>query len=89
MVDKNSLPIRTVEMSGLRKLLETFDPRHKIPSQRYFSRTALPALYSKVRYNVHRTKRSQSFFSYKLSVVSEGLLPFVNYTVHLVKEGKL
>ena len=36
----------TVEKQGFKKLVATFDSRYELPSRTYFSRTALPELYS-------------------------------------------
>ncbi len=39
----------TVKTPGFRKVVETLDSRHELPSRSYFSRTALPDLYTQVK----------------------------------------
>ena len=48
-IAKDMLPIYTVEKPGFRKMLERFNPCYSLPSRRYFSRIAIPALYNEVR----------------------------------------
>ena len=51
-IAKDSLPVYTVEKSGFKQLMKTFDARYQLPSRSYFSRTAIPALYESVRERV-------------------------------------
>uniref|UniRef100_A0A1X7V255 BED-type domain-containing protein n=1 Tax=Amphimedon queenslandica TaxID=400682 RepID=A0A1X7V255_AMPQE len=44
-VRKDMLPIYTVEKNGFRDMLKSFDPRYELPSRKYFSQVAIPALY--------------------------------------------
>ena len=57
-----SASIYAVEKPGFKKLVEAFDSRYEIPSRSYFSRTALPALYAKVRDNVKTDLATVSHF---------------------------
>ena len=43
-ISKDMLPIYTTEKDGFRRLIETLDPRYDIPSGKYMSGTAIPAL---------------------------------------------
>ena len=43
------LPVYTVEKSGLKQMLNKFNPRYDVPSRNHFSRVAIPALYSEVK----------------------------------------
>lgn len=54
-IAKDSQPLYTVEKPGFNQLIKTFDKRYELPSRSYFSRTALPALYAKVRDDVKLT----------------------------------
>ena len=46
------LPIYTTEKKGFRNLVLTLDPKYEMPSAKYFSNTAIPALYEKTRERV-------------------------------------
>ena len=46
---KDMLPAYTVEKSGFKQMLSKFNPRYDVPSRNYFSRVAIPALYSEVK----------------------------------------
>ena len=39
---KDSLPLYSVEKPGFRRMVHTFDPQFELPSQKYFSKTAIP-----------------------------------------------
>lgn len=45
-ITKDMLPIYTVEKPGFKQLLTKFDSRYQLPSRNYFSRTAIPGLYT-------------------------------------------
>ena len=45
-------PIYTTEKVGFRRLVETLDPRYEMPSAKYFSNTAILALFEKTRERV-------------------------------------
>ena len=44
--------LHTVEKEGFKMLLKSFDLKYEVPSRKYFSQTALPALYAKIREEV-------------------------------------
>ena len=46
---KDMMPIYSVQKEGFRQLLATFDPQYELPSQKYFSNTAIPKLYGDSR----------------------------------------
>ena len=62
-IAKDSLPVYTVEKSGLKRLMKTFDARYQLPSRSYFSRTAIPVLYESVRERVKQNLDEVVFFS--------------------------
>ena len=90
-IAKDSLPIFTVEKSGFKRLMRTFDPRYELPSRSYFSRTAIPALYESVRERVKQDLAEVFFFSATTDLWSSiGMRPYMSYTVHyLTDEWKL
>ena len=44
-ISKDVLPVYVVEKEGFRQLVETLDPRYEMPSAKYFSKAAIPALF--------------------------------------------
>ena len=46
---KDMLPAYTVKKSGFKQMLSKFNPRYDVPMRNYFSRVAIPGLYSKVK----------------------------------------
>lgn len=51
-IAKDSLPIHTVTKNGFKDMIKKFDSRYEVPSATYFSRTAIPALYSNIKERV-------------------------------------
>ena len=86
-IAKDSLPIYTVEKSGFKRLLRTFDARYELPSRSYFSRTAIPALYESVRERVKQDLDKVFFFSATTDLWSSiGMRPYLSYTVHYITD---
>lgn len=82
---KDMIPIYTVEKPGFRKLLAAFDSRYDLPSRNYFSRTAIPTFFAKVRETVKREVREADFYSSTTDMwSSRGLFPYMSYTVHFI-----
>lgn len=85
---KDMMPIYSIEKPGFKKMLQTFDSRYELPSRKYFTNTALPQLYSKVRETVVNELQSAKFYSSTTDMwSSEGLLPYISYTVHFVNSS--
>ena len=79
------MPIYTVEKAGFKNLLAAFDGRYDLPSRKYFSNTAIPALYNKVRESVECEVQKAEFYSATTDLwSSRGLLPYMSYTVHFI-----
>jgi len=73
------LPLHTVDKPGFRKMLQCFDSRYELPTHKYFTQTAIPTLYSRVRDTVEQELRyscTADMWS------SRGLIPYMSYTVH-------
>jgi len=58
------LPIYTSEKEGFHRLVDTLDPRYEIPSAKYFSNVAIPALYEKTRERVAAEITSAHYYIY-------------------------
>ena len=84
---KDMVPEYTVEKPGFRAMLETFNPRYDLPSRNYFSRVAIPSLYSEVKNNLQQKIDNQHLTFYAgttdlwSSITSE---PYLSYTVHFI-----
>ena len=81
------LPAYTVEKSGFKQMLSKFNPRYDVPSHNYFSRVAVPALYSEVKSELEQQINDQHFV-YRAgttdlwsSITSE---PYLSYTIHCI-----
>lgn len=85
---KDMMPIYSVEKPGFKKMLETFDSRYEIPSRKYFTNTAIPSLYSKVHDTVANEVKLAEFYSSTTDMwSSQGLLPYISYTVHFINSS--
>ena len=85
---KDTMPIYSVEKPGFQQLLKEFDPLYVLPSRKYFSNTAIPALYAKTREKVVSEVGQAQFFSATTdlwsSVTTE---PYISYTVHFMGDN--
>ena len=88
---KDILPFYSVEKQGFKRMIASFDERYELPSRKYFSRTAIPALYNLTREAVAVEVQQAEFFSATTDLwSSEGLRLYMSYTVHYInKEWKL
>ncbi len=50
-----------VEMSSFKEILTTFDKQYTLPGRKYFSKTAIPNLYNKVRAEVTKEQEAAGF----------------------------
>ncbi len=84
---KDSHAIYMVEKSGFRRLMKTLDSRYEVPSRSYFSKTAIPQLYSAT---VDKVKGELSTISYFSSTTdlwsSHGMVPYMSYTIHFIDD---
>ena len=84
---RDGQPMYTVEKSGFRKMLKTFDAKYQLPSRKYFSETAIPRLYSSVREKVIEELSSVEYFSGTTDLWSSvGLKPYISYTIHFIDD---
>ena len=86
------LPLYSVEKQGFKRMIASFDERYELPSRKYFSRMAIPALYNFTREAVAVEVQQAEFFSATTDLWSrEGLRLYnMSYTVHYInKEWKL
>ena len=82
---KDMLPLYSVEKQGFKRMIASFDERYELPSRKYFSRTAITALYNLTREAVAVEVQQAEFFSATTDLwSSEGLRPYMSYTVHYI-----
>ena len=89
-ISKDMLPIYTTEKEGFRRLVETLDPRYEMPSAKYFSNTAIPALFEKTREKVVGEITSAKYFSATTDMWSSSTMePYLSYSVHFIDDWVL
>ena len=84
---KDSQPEYAIEKPGFKRMLKAFAPRYELPGRNYFSRTAIPTLFSETYDKLKRTFSSTevSFFSATTDLwTSCAKDPFLSYTVHYI-----
>ena len=86
-IAKDTMPVYSVEKPGFRQMLAQFDRRYELPSRKYFSQVAIPALYAKVRDKVDNELLGLKYYSATTDLLSsKGLLPYISYTIHWVDD---
>ena len=84
-ISKDMLPIYTTEKDGFRRLIETLDPRYDIPSAKYMSSTAIPALYEKIREQVASDITNAKYFAATTDMWSSSTMePYLSYSIHFI-----
>ena len=84
-LSKDSLPIYTVDKLGFRHLLEKMDPQYDLPSSKYLSKVAIPALYEETRQKLESDLKEVGFFSATTDIWSSITgEPYISYTVHYI-----
>ncbi|XP_019206021.1 zinc finger BED domain-containing protein 1-like [Oreochromis niloticus] len=88
---RDMMPVQSVEREGFKKMLKTFEPRYKLPTKKYFSKVALPALYEEIRTEVSNALSSVEFFASTTDMWSSRTSdPYMSLTIHYVdKDWKL
>ena len=70
-ISKEMFPICTTEKDRFQRFIATLDPRYDIPSAKYMSGTAIPALYEKTREQV----------------ASDIMEPYLSYSIHFIDDN--
>ena len=88
---RDGQPMYTVKKPGFHKMLKIFDSKYQPPSQKYFTQTAIPSLYTSLREKVKEELSTVKYFSGTTDLWSSiGLKPYISYTIHyLDNEWKL
>ena len=89
-ISKDMLPIYTTEKEGFCRLVATLDPRYEMPSAKYFSNTAIPALFEKTRERVVAEITGAKYFSATTDMWSSSTMePYLSYSIHFIDDWVL
>lgn len=87
---KDMRPIRTVEGEGFLRLMKKADPRFVVPDRKYFSKKAIPRMYTDCREQVQERVKSAQFFATTSDLWSSRTSePYLSLTVHFIHKWKL
>ena len=84
---KDMQPAYTVEKPGFQQMLSKFNLHYDLPSRNYFTRVAIPTLYSEVKSELQQKISDQQFIFYAgttdlwSSITSE---LYISYTIHYI-----
>ena len=82
---KDMASINTVQNDGFKHLVKTLDKRYQLPSRNYFSRTALPAMYFKIKATIEEELQDVSYFAATTDLWSSRTMePYMSLTVHFI-----
>ena len=62
-ITKDMMSVYSVEKPGFRQILTQFDSCYELPSRKYFSQVAFPALYAKVCDNIESELQGIKYYS--------------------------
>ena len=85
---KDIMPIHTVEKEEFKALLKQFELKYEMLHQKYFSKTALPALYAKTQEVVNKgleEVKEKGYFAAITDVWSSTTSKaYISYIVHII-----
>ena len=81
-------PIYTTKKDGFQCFVATLDPRYDIPSAKYMSGTAIPALYEKTREQVASDINKARYFVATTDMWSSSTMePYLSYSIHFIDDN--
>ncbi|XP_038155642.1 E3 SUMO-protein ligase ZBED1-like [Cyprinodon tularosa] len=84
---KDMLPLQSVEKEGFRRMVHKMDTRYKMPSRKYFSKTALPKMYDECRDGLQAKLSTVTFFASTTDMwSSRATEPYISLTVHYITD---
>ncbi|CAI5689852.1 unnamed protein product [Oreochromis niloticus] len=86
-IAKDMVPISTVEQEGFIQLLKTLDRRYQLPSRKYFTREALPKMYTEVRETLTAQLTKVSHFTLTTDMWSRR--PYMSVTMQFMEDWEL
>ena len=85
---KEITPFNIVEKPGFRSMVRKLDPRYEVPSRKYFSKIALPSLYSETCEKVTKELQEAEYYSVATDLWSSigKLIPYLAVTIHYINQ---
>ena len=85
LLAKDMLPLYSVEKEGFQRLVKTFDSQYQLPNRKYFTNTAIPALYASTQEKVSNSISGAKYFASTMDMWSSATsAPYMSYTVHYI-----
>ena len=86
IIAKEMMPIRIVERLGFREMLKKLKPQYELPSRKYFTKTTIPSLYTKMYDNITASLRNMQSYSITTNMWSTTgtMTPYMAVTVHYI-----
>ena len=82
---KDMKPFNTVESDSFKDMVTTLDPQYKLPTRNYFSETAVPSAYSRIRGEMMTEISSVGHFSLTTDMwSSRRMTPYMSLTFHYI-----
>lgn len=86
-IGKDLRPYSVMENEGFRRMLKILEPRYEIPSRKYFTETAIPALYKETSEKVQIALESSERVALTCdSWMSRAKESYVTITVHFIDD---
>ncbi|KAK7891783.1 hypothetical protein WMY93_023746 [Mugilogobius chulae] len=84
---KEMVSFKTVDKKSFKNMLATFDPNYDLPGRKYFSQTAIPQLYSRVKQQVQAVLSHAESYSITTDMWSSvNMTPYMSVTAHFINE---
>ena len=82
------MPFNIVERPGFKKLVRKLDERYQVPSRKYFSKTAILALYADTRGKISESLKNVEYFSITTDMWSSNTMqPYLGVTAHFIDKN--
>ena len=80
------MPIRIVERPRFREMLTKLEPWYELPSHKYFTKMAIPSVYTKTHDNTAASLRNMQYYSITTDMWSATgtMTPYMAVTVHYI-----
>jgi hAT family C-terminal dimerisation region len=89
MIAADMQPLSIVENIGFKRLLNVLEPRYKIPSRSYFTRTVIPDMYAAVRAKIQLEVDKAEFVSFTTDIWTNdnNVDSFLGLTAHWIDDN--
>ncbi len=84
---KDMVPANIVSKAGFQKMIQSLDKRYQLPSRSYFSRVAIPEMYSKCKASVELELKQVKYYATTSDMWSSRTSePYLSLTVHFIND---